>query len=99
MKKTTRQNLQTIPGVGPSIAADLWELGIRRVGDLRGKDPEELYLKRCRQVGTTIDRCLLYTFRCAVYFASTPDPDPRLLKWWQWKDATPRHSKSPLTSL
>jgi hypothetical protein len=29
---------------------------------------------------------MLYVFRCAVYYASTRDPDPRLLQWWNWKD-------------
>ena len=30
---STRDDLETIPGVGPSIAEDLRELGIRRVAD------------------------------------------------------------------
>jgi hypothetical protein len=30
----------------------------------------------------------LYTFRCAVYAASEPGPDPELLKWWNWKGRT-----------
>ncbi len=80
------KQLQEIPGVGESIAEDLFELGFRSVGDLRGKNPEALYEKRCRQVGVPIDRCLLYVFRCAVYYASTPRPRPDLLKWWNWKD-------------
>ena len=78
--------LQEIPGVGKSIAEDLWHLGIRRVTDLKGKDPERLYVKRCFQVGTQIDRCLLYVFRCAVYYASHNRHKPELLKWWNWKD-------------
>lgn len=80
--------LQEIPGVGKSIAGDLWELGIRRVSDLKGKDPEKLYIKRCVQVGMQIDRCLLYVFRCAVYYASARRHEPELLKWWNWKDKT-----------
>jgi len=80
--------LQEIPGVGKSIAGDLWELGIRRVSDLKGKDPEKLYIKRCAQVGMQIDRCLLYVFRCAVYYASARRHEPELLKWWNWKDKT-----------
>ena len=75
-----------IPGVGKSIALDLWALGIRSSSDLRGKSPEVLYKRRCRQVGVPIDRCLLYVFRCAVYFASHTKHDPRLLLWWNWKD-------------
>jgi hypothetical protein len=85
-KQHILKQLQEIPGVGKSIAEDLWELGIRRVADLKGKNPEKLYLKRCAQVGMQIDRCLLYVFRCAVYYASTRRPQPQLLKWWNWKD-------------
>lgn len=79
-------DLQTIPGVGPSIAADLRELGIRRVADLRGRDPERLYARSNAIRGVRQDPCLLYVFRCAVYFASTQRPKPALLKWWAWKD-------------
>jgi hypothetical protein len=88
--KAAIQLLREIPGVGPSIARDLWELGIRKVSDLRGKDPERLYLRRCKQQGAVIDRCLLYVFRCAVYYASTRKHDPELLKWWNWKDRVRR---------
>jgi hypothetical protein len=90
MKPSQKQQIlkqfQEFPGVGKSIAEDLWELGIRRVDDLKGKNPERLYLKRCAQVGMQIDRCLLYVFRCAVYYASTRRPQPQLLKWWNWKN-------------
>ncbi len=78
--------LQTIPSVGPSIAADLRSLGYRQVEDLRDESPEEMYDSLCELRGEKIDRCVLYTFRCAVYFASTSQHDPKLLKWWNWKD-------------
>ncbi len=82
------RDLRRIPGVGPSIADDLWRLGVRRVDELRGADPEALYGRFCALAGGTVDRCLLYVFRCAVYFAETPEParDPEKLKWWSWKD-------------
>jgi hypothetical protein len=80
------RDLRRIPGVGPSIAADLLALGIRRVEDLRGEDPEQLYERRCGQQRARIDRCLLYVFRCAVYYATEKTHDPALLKWWNWKD-------------
>ena len=86
MKQTSLKQLQEIPGVGKSIAQDLWELGIRCVADLKGRDPEKLYEKRCVQVGTRIDPCLLYVFRGAVYYASHTRHDTELLKWWNWKD-------------
>jgi len=83
------EGLQEIPGVGPSIARDLWALGVREVGDLNGLDPDALYEKHCLQKGAEVDRCVLYVFRCAVYYASNPERDPELLKWWNWKDARP----------
>lgn len=79
-------DLLRIPGVGPSIRADLHRLGIREVAELRGRHPESLYNDLCQITGQSIDRCVLYVFRCAVYFASESRPDPELLKWWNWKD-------------
>lgn len=89
MKRFTHSpadELQMIPGVGPSTADDLRLLGIRRVEDLRNQDPETLYAKLCRRIGKPIDRCVLYVFRCAVYFATETKHDPEKLKWWNWKD-------------
>lgn len=79
-------DLQTIPGVGKSLAADLRSLGIHSVKDLRNKDPEVMYEQLMRQSGGHIDRCVLYVFRCAVYFATNEEHDPEKLKWWNWKD-------------
>jgi hypothetical protein len=86
------RNLTVIPGIGPSIAGDLAALGIRKVSDLRGKDPERLYERSNRLAGTVQDRCLLYAFRCAVYYAGTEGKrrDPEKLKWWNWKDGGAR---------
>ena len=77
-----------IPGVGKSIASDLIRIGITSVQDLRGKGPEMLYERSNTMAGKTQDRCLLYVFRCAVYFADTkPEKqNPEKLKWWNWKD-------------
>jgi hypothetical protein len=88
LKRLALKQLQKIPGVGKSISEDLWELGIRSVNDLKGKDPEKLYARRCTQVGMRIDPCLLYVFRGAVYYASYTRHDPELLKWWNWKNRT-----------
>ncbi|MBN1445368.1 MAG: helix-hairpin-helix domain-containing protein [Candidatus Omnitrophica bacterium] len=80
------KELQKIPGVGKSIAFDLHSLGIHSVKDLKKKDPEELYIKQCKKQGMHVDRCVLYVFRCAVYFASHTKHNTELLKWWNWKD-------------
>lgn len=83
---SVNHNLQDIPGVGPSIARDLIDLGYTRVRQLRDADPEQLYQRLMALRGVHIDRCVLYVFRGAVYFASNSVHDPELLKWWNWKD-------------
>lgn len=83
---TALKELQRIPGIGPSLARDLVDLGIQRVANLRRRSPERLYEKLRMLRGTHQDRCVLYTFRCAVYFATEPKPDSELLKWWNWQD-------------
>ncbi len=85
-KTAILEQLRTIPGVGPSIANDLWQLGIHSVDDLKNRDPELLYHTLCEIRQQPLDRCLLYVFRCAVYFASNEAHDPELLKWWNWKE-------------
>ena len=80
------KDLQIIPGIGKSLAKDLLDIGVIKVTDLKNRDPEKLYEKLNTKRGRRIDRCVLYAFRCAVYFASQKHPDPELLKWWNWKD-------------
>jgi hypothetical protein len=84
--KKPKSPLQITPGIGPSLAADLESLGVRKVGDLKGKSPQALYDKLCKLTHSRQDPCVLYAFRCAVYFAETKRPDPEKLKWWNWKD-------------
>ena len=81
-----RSPLTEIPGVGDRIAAVMEALGIREVSDLRGRDPEELYLRECAMKGYQEDRCALYVWRAAVYYADHETRDPEKLKWWYWKD-------------
>jgi predicted RecB family nuclease len=91
MELSTRQHekedLKRIPGVGDKIADQLMALGCRSVEDLKDRDPEELYIALCAQKGEQVDRCVLYVFRSAVYYASNREHDPELLKWWNWKDS------------
>jgi hypothetical protein len=87
-KEQSIKELSTIPGVGKSIAGNLWDIGIMKVSDLELKDPEELYDLSNKHAGVVQDRCLLYVFRCAIYYTKTPKKaqDPEKLKWWNWKD-------------
>lgn len=88
-KKQPTGKLETIPGVGSSIGQDLRDLGFQRVEDLVAQDPEAMFTALCELRGAKIDRCVLYVFRCATYFAGTRDHDPKLLKWWNWKHRGP----------
>lgn len=85
--KAALRDLMRIPGVGKSIAQDLVNIGIYSVQELVGRDPEEIYATSNAWVGMRQDPCLLYVFRCAVYFAETPPADrsPDKLLWWNWK--------------
>jgi len=84
-----KSELRQLPGVGPRIEAVMQALGIRRIADLVGQDPEELYRRECLYKGYQEDRCALYVWRCAVYCAGHPEGDPERRKWWNWKDGSP----------
>ena len=83
---TTKQSLRVIPGVGPKLAKLFSDIGIKGIADLKGKKPEELYSEMCTKQGIQADLCVLYVCRSSVYFAETENPDPKKLKWWNWKD-------------
>ena len=88
MTSARTDELQTLPAIGPSLAADLRALGVRRVADLRRRDPERLYAQLNRLRGRRQDPCVLYSFRCAACAARTQRPRAHLLKWWNWKGRT-----------
>lgn len=93
MKTTVNKNdilkqLQTIPSVGKSISLNLWDLGVRSVDDLKWKNPQKLYEKSNKLAGVKHNPCLLYTFRCAVYYATEKKLKKEKLDWWYWKDKT-----------
>lgn len=77
--------LEDLPGVGKAVAGDYRRLGIADADAVAGVDPFELY-GRIQELDGPTDPCMLYTFCCAYYAASTSDPDPDLLAWWKWKD-------------
>ncbi len=87
-KEESIKELRKIPGVGKVVAVDIWNLGFKSISDLKGHDPEEIYIRHNQIKGEVQDICMLYTFRCAVYFAETQNKkqDPEKLKWWNWMD-------------
>lgn len=79
-------DLLKIPGVGKSIKEDFIQMGYTNVEMLKDKNPDFLYQQLCAIKGHQVDKCMLYVFRCAVYYASTEEKNPELLKWWNWKE-------------
>ncbi len=86
VKRSESKGLEDIPGVGKEMAKDRRDLDVRSIPDLQGRDPERLYRRLCDLRKAPVDRCVLYVFRCAVYYASNVEHDQEKLKWWNWKD-------------
>ncbi len=85
-KQNSTHSLQTIPGVGKNMEQHLVALGYHCVEDLNGQNPEEMYRQDCLLHGVQLDRCVLYVYRLAVYFAEHDTYEAEKLKWWNWKD-------------
>ena len=75
-----KSELESIPGVGPSLAKRLEQIGCPTL------DPEELYRRDCLVQGCAVDRCVLYVFRLAVHYAEHGQCPPGKQNWWDWKD-------------
>lgn len=81
-----KTDLLTIPNVGKNTKEDLLNIGITCVEDLVGKYPEDLYIEDCIYKKYQEDKCELYVFRAAVYYAEHEIHEEEKLKWWYWKD-------------
>lgn len=81
-----KDDLLQIPGVGKQMKLDFIHLGFPTVSSLKGQDPDALYQRQCQYQNTQVDRCVLYVYRCAIYYANHQKHDPEKLKWWYWKD-------------
>jgi len=74
------QQLEQLPNIGPSIAADLRQLGVLHPQDLIGRDAFQLYQALCRHSGRRQDPCVLDTFMAATDFMAGAEPRP----WWAY---------------
>ena len=55
-KEQTIKELTVIPGIGKSLATDLWNIGITSIDNLKGKDPEVLFTLSNDYAGVVQDR-------------------------------------------
>lgn len=81
-----KSDLRNIPGVGKNMEKHLNNIGIYCIEDLKGKNPDKMFEEDCKLRGFADDRCVLYVFRLAVYYAENQVHDAEKLKWWYWKD-------------
>lgn len=90
--KTVAQalELESIPNIGPAVAADLHQLGIHDPADLIDQDPYVLYQQLCSQTGVMHDPCLLDTFIAATRFMAGEPPLP----WWRYTKERKRTLKA-----
>jgi hypothetical protein len=79
--------LQDIPNIGPSIAGDLQLIGIRKPGDLPGRDPYQMYDSLCTATGVRHDPCVIDAFISAVRYMEGAPSRP----WWKY---TPERKKA-----
>jgi len=70
-KEQTIKELTIIPGIGKSLATDLWNIGITSIDDLEGKDPEVLFALSNDYAGVVHFRLTTYKniqcFECLFY--------------------------------
>lgn len=86
MSKKHITNLREIPGIGENMERRLIDLGLTSIEALKGQNPEEMYRRDCLMQCAKVDRCVLYVYRLAVYYAENERHDREKLKWWNWKD-------------
>lgn len=72
--------LQEISNVGPRMAEDLLKLGIVRLEDAAGRDPDEMYHKLCASDAKRHDPCVKDVFAAVVSQAEGHPARP----WWDF---------------
>ena len=76
----SEQELQTLPNIGPAVAAMLVRLGVQQPADLRGQTADALYERLCEVDGRRHDPCLLDTLVAAVDYVHGAPARP----WWYY---------------
>ncbi len=72
--------LQEISNVGPRMAENLLKLGIARLEDAAGRDPDEIYHELCAMDAKRHDPCVRDVFAAVVSEAEGYPARP----WWEF---------------
>lgn len=78
----TATQLEDLPNIGKSIAADLRGLGILTPQQLAQHDPLKTYLALSGSMGQRHDPCVLYTLLAAKHFLDSGESVP----WWKFTE-------------
>jgi len=73
-------DLEQLPNIGPSLAADLRSVGVAQPQDLATRDAFQIYQALCQATGKRQDPCVLDTFIAATDFMRGAPPRP----WWTY---------------
>ena len=74
------EQLEQLPNIGPSLAADLRLLGVQHPRELASRDAFQLYQSLCGLTGKRQDPCVLDTFMAATAFMGGAAARP----WWDY---------------
>jgi hypothetical protein len=72
--------LKEIPNVGPRMAEALLRLGVSRLEDAAGRDPDEMYHELCAMDAKGHDPCVRDVFAAVVSHAEGGPARP----WWEF---------------
>jgi hypothetical protein len=78
------RKLRDLAGIGRSLEADLHQLGILNVDQLKKQDGRKLYDRLCELTNTRQDPCVEDVFVCAVAQAKNPNLPAEQRNWWYW---------------
>lgn len=82
-----KYELMKIPGIGINMSEHLIRAGFPTIESLRGQSPDDVYAADCIVQGMPVDKCALYCYRLAVYYADHGGQLPEgKQNWWDWKD-------------
>lgn len=81
-KRQVVNQLEDLPNIGKSLAADLRQVGIFHPLDLMGQDPQLIFRELFPIMGHRHDPCVFYTLLAVQHFLQTEDSFP----WWKYTD-------------
>ncbi|HEX5774255.1 MAG TPA: helix-hairpin-helix domain-containing protein [Geomobilimonas sp.] len=81
-KRNSPTQLEDVPNIGKSIAADLRRIGIQNPGQLAECEPLATFRKLAEVMGHRHDPCVLYTLMAAKHFFESGEALP----WWTFTE-------------